>query len=300
VKRFVLVFVLISAIGPVVAIAPAAARSKVDVVAAFYPVAYAVERVGGGRVDVTNLTPAGAEPHDLELSPKQIDEILDARLVVVLGHGFQPAVERAADQRDGTTVTLFDELPQGAGKRTTRAGGAGSLDPHVWLDPVSMRAIVDRVRAALAKADPSGRAVYGRNAAAFEAELAALDRRYRSGLGNCTRDLIVTSHEAFGHLADRYGLREEGVAGLGPDAEPDAKRIAQLADLAKREDVTVVFTETLLSPRLARTLAQEVGVGTETLDPLEGLTDAQVARSATYTSVMDANLAKLERALGCS
>jgi len=280
--------------------AAASSRSKIDVVAAFYPVAYAVQRVGGDRVAVTNLTPAGAEPHDLELTPKQIDSVLDAKVVFVMGHRFQPAVEAAARQRDGATISLLDRLPIGANGKQVKEGDSQALDPHVWLDPVLMRSIVREVQSALAKADPQGARAYARNADAFVAQIDALDGRYRSGLADCRRHLIVTAHDAFGYLAREYGLRQEGVAGLSPDADPDPRRLAQLADLAKREDVKVIFTEQLLSPRIADTLAREVGVRTEVLDPLEGLTDAQVARGETYVSEMDANLTKLRRALACT
>jgi zinc transport system substrate-binding protein len=240
--------------------------------------------VGGDRVAVTNLTPAGAEPHDLELNPDQIDAVLDAKLLVELGRGFQPAVEQAAEQRDGTTVEL---LP------------SGTKDPHIWLDPVRMATIVRTVQRELTKVDPKGRAQYSRNAQRLRTELADLDARYRAGLAHCERSVIVTAHEAFGHLAKRYGLRQEGVAGLSPDAEPDAQRLGQLADLVKRLGITTVFTEELLSPRIADTLAREAGVTTATLNPLEGLTDRELKRGDDYLTVMDQNLAKLRAALGC-
>jgi zinc transport system substrate-binding protein len=279
---FVAVVVLASV---AVSAGAANAASRTKVVASFYPLAWAAQQIGGDRVDVTNLTPAGAEPHDLELNPDQIDEVLDAGLVVELGRGFQPAVEQAAAQRDGATVQL---LPH------------GTKDPHVWLDPVRMAAIVRTVQRELTKVDPKGRAVYARNAQKVLGDLAALDTRYRDGLAHCERDVIVTAHEAFGHLAKRYGLQQQGVAGLSPDAEPDAKRIAQLTDLVKRDGITTVFTEELVSPRIATTLAREAGVHTETLNPLEGLTDRELHRGDGYVSVMDANLAKLRSALGCS
>lgn len=273
----------------VVTTAPAAsagtAAPRTSVVASFYPLAWAAQQVGGDRVGVTNLTPAGAEPHDLELNPDQIDHVLDADLVIDLGRGFQPAVEQAAAQRSGRTAQL---LPRGA------------KDPHIWLDPVRMAGIVRTVQRDLAKVDPSGRALYAANARRVLAELRALDERYRAGLAHCTRDVIVTGHEAFGYLATRYGLRQEGVAGLSPDAEPDAKRIAQLTDLVKRTGTTTIFTEELVSPRIAQTLAREAGVKTETLDPLEGLTDRELRQGDDYVSVMDVNLKKLETALGCS
>jgi zinc transport system substrate-binding protein len=287
--------VLIGALGAIVVAAlvagpgstAAVAASRRSIVAAFYPIAYAAQRVGGAGVTVSNLTPAGAEPHDLELSPAQMDRMLDADAAFVMGRGFQPAVEKAAQQRDGVTVDVLDKLPRFA-------------DPHVWLDPVLMQEVVRTVQRGLTKADPKRARTYARNADTLVAELEGLDERFRAGLATCTRDLIVTAHEAFGHLARRYGLRQEGVAGIDPGAEPDARRIAQLADLVDKEGVTVVFTESLLSPRVADTLAREAGVKTETLDPLEGISEARQAAGDDYFSVMDTNLRKLRAALGCS
>jgi zinc transport system substrate-binding protein len=263
----------------------AQAATKTPVVASFYPIAWAAQQIGGNRVTVTNLTPAGAEPHDLELNPDQIDDVLDAKVVFELGHGFQPAVEQAAQQRNGPTVLL---LP------------AGTKDPHIWLDPVRMESIVRSVQRGLTKADPKSRATYAANAQRVRGELTALDQRYRTGLAHCARNVIVTGHEAFGHLAARYGLRQEGVAGLSPDAEPDAQRFGQLADLVKKTGTTTIFTEELVSPRIADTLARETGAKTETLNPLEGLTDHELSQGAGYLSVMDDNLVKLRGALGCS
>ncbi|HEX5588277.1 MAG TPA: zinc ABC transporter substrate-binding protein, partial [Acidimicrobiia bacterium] len=243
------------------------------------------------HVSVENLTPSGAEPHDLELSTDQRDAIDDAAVAFVLGGGFQPAVEAAAKTRDDPTVVLVDHL----GKR------GDAHDPHVWLDPALMIRIVDTVATALGRADPRHRADFDRRAAAVTAKLTALDTRYRDGLADCGHDTIVTSHEAFGHLASRYGLHQFGVAGLAPDAEPDARRLGQLADLVRARGITTVFTEDLVSPRIARTLAREAGgVKTEVLSPIETLTPAQRRAHDDYVSVMDANLAKLRVALDCT
>lgn len=274
----------------------AAATPRVEVVAAFYPLAWAAERVGGTRVSVRNLTPAGTEPHDLELTPDQRDDIEDADVVLVLGRGFQPAVEDAAASRDRGTVELLDRLPVTGSGRTVDDG----LDPHVWLDPGLMADIVDETAAALSAADPNGRAGYEARAAALRGELDALDARYSAGLAQCDRRLVVTAHDAFGYLAAAYDLQQEGVAGLSPDTEPDPKRLAALADLVERKGVTTIFTEELVSPKIARTLAREAGgLRTDTLNPLEGLTAKEIARGDDYVSVMDRNLARLRRALGC-
>ena len=268
------------------------ASGKVGVAAAFYPIAFAAERVGGARVDVANLTPVGAEPHDLELTPDQLDELLDARVAFVLGGDFQPAVEDAADRRDGLTVELLPEVV-GAGDERTE-------DPHVWLDPVLMAELVGEVERGLARTDRKGATTYRRNASELRGELAALDTRYRERLSGCSRDLLVTSHESFGHLASRYGLRQEGVAGLSPDAEPDPARLGELAQLARDQGVTTVFTEETVSPRIARTVAREAGgLRTEVLSPLESLTEKERDDGADYFTVMETNLDKIATALGC-
>lgn len=280
--------------------------ARLRVVASFYPVAFVAERVGGRRVVVTNLTPAGAEPHDLELTPRQRDQIEDADLVVVMGEGFQPAVEDAARARGGRTIRLLDALARDlvtAGGASVRRGVTADAharsDPHVWLDPHLMGRIVDEVTAALGRSAPARRAEFARNATALESELEILDDEFRSGLADCDRRVLVTAHEAFGYLAAAYGLRQEGVAGISPDAEPDARRLAELTDLVEREGVTTVFTESLVSPRVARTLAREAGVRTAVLNPIEGLNEREVRRAASYFTVMRSNLARLRAALGC-
>jgi zinc transport system substrate-binding protein len=278
----------------------AASDGKVGVAAAFYPVAFAAQQVGGKRVDVTNLTPAGAEPHDLELTSDQVDDLLDAKVAFVLGGGFQPAVEDAAARRDDGAVELLPKLVDTQGKKVAEEGEEGGVDPHVWLDPVLMSQLVGEVENGLAAADPKGATTYERNARALQDKLAALDARYRQRLTGCARDLLVTSHDAFGYLAMRYGLRQEGVAGLSPDDEPDAARLGELAELARDEGVTTVFTEETVSPRIARTLARDAGgLRTQVLSPLESLTKKERDAKANYFTVMDANLDKVANALGC-
>lgn len=299
----------------------AADDGRISVVASFAPLAEVAQRVGGARVAVTNLTAPGAEPHDLELTPSGVDALEDADLVVVLGRGFQPAIEEVAARRDGPTVVVLDALDVGPGEVADAHGhgdegddghdddgggdehgrdGEGVVDPHVWLDPTKTAAIVDLVEDALAEASPADRAAFTRNAATLRGELRALDAEFARGLADCERRLLVTAHAAFGWLAARYGLEQEAIAGLEPDQEPGAQRLAELADLARAEGVTTVFTETLVSAEVAETLAREAGgLRTAVLDPLEGFTEEQVAAGADYFSVMRRNLATLRAALGC-
>jgi zinc transport system substrate-binding protein len=260
------------------------------VVAAFYPLAEAAERIGGSHVRVVNLTPPGAEPHDYELTTKQAEIVLDADLVLLMGRGFQPAVERVARTRKrGVTVELLPRL-----RLTERA------DPHVWLDPVLMTAIAREIAGALDRVHPDEADDFASRRASYERRLTALNRRYEQGLESCRRRAIVTSHGAFGYMAHRYRLEQRAIAGVSPEAEPDPARLAALAELVRRERVTTIFTETLVSPRVGSTLAREAGAKTAVLDPIEGITDKDRRAGVDYVTIMDRNLATLRTALECS
>jgi len=268
---------------------------KLQVIASFYPVAEAAGRVAGARAEITNLTPAGTEPHDIELTPDQVDQLQDADLVLYLGGGFQPAIEKVVARRDRASVDLLQALPLEKGA----AEEGETSDPHFWLDPALMERAVERIQRALGDARPGDRAEIERNAAAYRGELRELDARYKTTLSTCRRRDLVTSHAAFHYLATRYGLSQEPIAGLSPETEPDPKRLAELTDLVRRRNATTVFYETLVSREVAETLARETGTRTAVLNPLEGLTSEQEGKGASYVSVMDENLAALKDALGC-
>jgi zinc transport system substrate-binding protein len=268
------------------------------VVAAFYPIQEAARKVGGEAVQVFNLTPPGAEPHDLELTPDGVARIQSADVVLYLGGGFQPALEDALSGAKGETVDLL------AGLRLLPPPGEAqeglSVDPHVWLAPRLYGEMVSEVAEALAKADPDSASTFRANAKAFEADIDRVDLQYQKGLAHCQRHTIVTSHEAFGYLANAYGLTQEPITGLSPEAEPGPARLAELKDLVQREGITTIFTEELVSPKVAQALAQEAGVQTKVLFTIEGLTPEEEAAGADYISLMIDNLSTLEKALDCS
>ncbi len=264
------------------------ADGRLLVVGGFYPLAEVARQVGGDLVDVRDLTPAGAEPHDLELTTDQVDLVEDADLVLYLGGGFQPAVASAAERAGGARL---DALV-----------GESGADPHVWLDPRGMGRIVERTRDALVDGldvDDDRAATMRTNASRYLRELEGLDAEMVSGLADCERRVIVTSHDAFGRLAARYDLEQIAIAGLAPEAEPDPRRLAELTDEIRDRDVTTVFSEALVSPEVAETLAREAGVRAAVLDPIEGLSEARRRAGEDYLSVMRANLVALRMALGC-
>jgi zinc transport system substrate-binding protein len=278
-----------------------------SVVASFYPLAEAAQQVGGDLISVQNLTPPGVEPHDLELAPDDIEAIATADVIVYLGGGFQPAVEDAISQaedaisqaEDAVTVDALEAVDTNEAPPSEAEEGL-TVDPHVWLDPGRYEEVVRTVADALSEADPANESTYDADADAYVAKIAALDDDFRAGLADCQRTTIVTSHEAFAYLAESYGLTEVGITGLSPEAEPSARRLAELKDLVEQEAITTIFAEELVSPRVAETLADEAGITVEVLDPLESLTDEQMAAGEDYLSVMRENLAILRGALDCS
>jgi zinc transport system substrate-binding protein len=278
-----------------------ASPGSIGVVASAYPLVEAAERVGGDLVSVRNLTPPGVEPHDLELAPDDLEALLSADLVLYVGGGFQPAVEEAAGEGEGRAVDVLSGVatlpPPGSGAEA--ADPQATVDPHVWLDPTRYATIVEEVADALSAVDPSNADSYRANAEAFAAELDALDAGIRAGLATCSSRTIVVSHAAFTYLADAYGLRQEAISGIAPESEPDPARLAELKEFVEREGITTVFTEELVPPEVAETLAREAGVATAVLDPLEGLTQAQLDAGEDYGSVMRRNLETLRGALDC-
>jgi zinc transport system substrate-binding protein len=285
----------------------------VRVATAFYPLQYVAERVGGTNIGVDNLTVPGQEPHDLSLTIRETAEIARADLVV-FEHGFQPAVDDAVETSaegavlDVTDVVALvpaedheshdDEHADDEGEHEDEHEGHdhGDVDPHFWLDPLRVANLGDAVADELADIDPEHADDYAANAADLRADLEALEASYAAGLTGCERDTVVVSHDAFGYLT-RYGLRFEPIAGLSPDAEPTPADLSRLQELIEEDGITTVFGERLAPPALVETLAEDAGVTTAVLDPIEGLTDE--TDDEDYLSLMEQNLEALRTANGC-
>jgi len=281
--------------------------SGVEVVASAYPFAYVAQEVGGDKISVDNLTSPGVEPHDIELTPRQVADLSDADLVVV-EHGFQPAVDNAVEQQEITGEQLLDvaevaHLQHTGAAEAEHAGEddhaeeEAELDPHIWLDPTNMVAITSAVADRLSELDPDNASGYQDNADRLTAELRELDRDFSEGLANCARRTVVTSHDAFRYLAMRYDLEMVPIAGLEPTQEPSPAQQAEITEAVRAEGVTTIFTEELVSPAVAESIADETGATIATLDPIEGLSEA--TSDEDYLSLMRANLAALQDANGC-
>jgi zinc transport system substrate-binding protein len=282
----------------------------IKVVAAMYPLEFVATSIGGNLVSVENFTPPGVEPHDLELTPSQIVTLDDADLLLYIA-GFQPALEEAAQQSapsnsldllslaDLNLLTATEDGHDHGAEENHADEEAHSdeemvSDPHVWLDPERLIVVAEAVAAKFSEVDPDNSSIFATNLAKFVAELEALDQKFLTGLASCERDLIVTSHAAFGYLADAYGLTQEAIAGLSPDSEPTPKRLNEISKEAKADGITTIFFETLASPKIAQTLADDLNIEAAVLDPLEGISEGQ-----TYFSIMESNLKAIQKALNC-
>ncbi len=293
---------------------------KLDVVASFYPLEFIAKSVGGDAVNVTTLTAPGVEPHDLELTPKQVGTIAGAKLVV-FEKGLQPAVDEAVAQnaKDAgfdvapaakleATGADFEEheeggaaTPTGTVPRPTVKAAAfteDALDPHFWLDPVRYAGVVQAVTDKLVEVDAAHADGYKERAKTLLGEVDKLDSEYKTGLESCKLKTFVTSHEAFAYLAKRYGLQMVGIAGFTPDAEPTPQRIREVQDIVRTQHVTTIFYEELVSPKVAESIARDVHVKTAVLSPIEGLSDAN--SQETYLSLMRENLQELRKANSCA
>lgn len=257
--------------------------SRRSVVTAFYPLTYIATAVAGEEADVSSVTPAGVEPHDIELTAAQVRKVSEADLLAYIGQGFQPALDKLVPEVANTLDVL-----------TVRPPGARTNDPHIWLDPILMAGITDTVADALSKIDASNAKTYRKNADELITRINELDDNFSNGLSRCDRRTIVTTHESFGHLADRFNLEQVGIAGIDPDQEPSARRLDEVANIVEAEDITTIFFETLLPEDLAETVAEETGAETAVLDPLES-----PPKTGDYISAMRANLAALRTAMGC-
>jgi zinc transport system substrate-binding protein len=265
---------------------------RLAIVASFYPLQFATQQVGGDFVAVTSLTRPGAEPHDIELTPRDVATVSRASLVVY-EKGLQGAVDQAVESEGGNRG--LDVAP--AAHLDLRLA-SGTTDPHFWLDPQRYSEVATVIAERLARIDPAHRVDYEKNAKVFEDKLTALSGEFTSGLASCQRKDIVTSHAAFAYLAKRFGMRQIAINGISPDQEPKAGALAAVSTYAKAHGVTTIYAETLASPAIAQTVAKETGARTSTLDPLEGLTERSSGKD--YFEVMRANLTALRAGQGCS
>lgn len=274
-------------------VAVPADSGRLRVAVSFYPIEEIVDNVGGDQVEVIELTPAGSEPHDLEMSPQTAAQLEQANVVFYLGHGFQPTVEKAIASLGGDVVKV-DLL-----NSVETIVEAGQVDPHIWLDPINMIAMTDDVASTLSTAHADGSTRFQAHAAAYSRQLAALADEFSAKLAHCQSRTVVISHRSFAYLTTRMDLDQLAIVGISPDEEPAPKRLQAVAESARRLGVSTVFSEARVSDGLASTVADEIDATTAALDPIESITSSELTAGASYISLQRANLAALVGGLRC-
>ncbi|MCL4374563.1 metal ABC transporter substrate-binding protein [Patescibacteria group bacterium] len=271
---------------------------RLKIVASFYPLYFFTSQIAGDNADVTDLVPAGAEPHDYEPTVGDIVNIDNSDVLVINGAGLEPWADRLHQELTDRKIAVV-AAGQPLADLSLKEDGRSQTDPHVWLDPVLAQQEVNLIAKALMARDPNHRSQYESNRMALVQKLEQLNRDFKQGLAHCQQKDVITSHAAFGYLARRYGLTQVAIQGINPDQEPSPRQLAQIVNLAKREKIRYIFFETLVSPRLADTLAREVGAKTLVFNPLEGLTQTEQATGLNYFTVQQNNLSHLRTALQC-
>lgn len=283
------------------------AKKKLSVMASFYPMYDFTQKIGGGKVKVTNMVPSGMEPHDWEPAASDIVALEQADVFVYSGAGIEHWVEdvlNSLEHKDLVTVEASEGITLREGHHHHGAEDADEhhhdetgYDPHVWIAPMNAKQQMENIKNALVKADPANQDYYESNYIMWSAECDKLDQEYEDALSGVSPKDIVVSHEAFGYLCDAYGLHQLGIQGIEPDSEPDPGRMAEIQDFVTEHSVKVIFSEELVSPKVAQAIADATGAKVNVLSPLEGLSDEQQAAGDDYFAVMRQNLDALKEAL---
>lgn len=304
-KLFILFGVVVAVLGVFVLIAAKvrqnsapAGSEPIKIAVSFYPLAEFAQNVGGEKVSVVNIVPSGVEPHDFEPTPQDIAKVYSSQIFVYNGSGFDPWAEKIAPELEKRGVSIVNMTKQFNLLEGTNEH-AEKFDPHIWLDPVLAKKEVEIIRDMLKSVDPENAAVYDMNAGQYIKKLSGLDEKYKSGLGSCEIRDAVASHAAFGYLSKRYNLNVVNIAGLSPEEEPSPKKIAEIAKFVRSKNIKYIFFETLVSPKIAETIAREAGAETLVFNPIEGLTEGDLASGKNYISLMEENLVNLRKALLC-
>jgi manganese/iron transport system substrate-binding protein len=249
-----------------------------------------VQQVGGDRVQVSTLIPDGSDPHTYEPPPSQVAKLSQAKLVVMNGLHLEAGLEKTIRENVSSSATLL-ELAAGLATIQETEGD----NPHLWLDVENGMTYVERIRDALASIDPAGADVYRANAESYLAELRTLDEDVTAAVDSIPSEnrKLVTFHDAYPYLAQRYGLEIVGFVVESPGKEPSAKEVADLTQAIEDEGVPAVFTEPQFSARVLELAADDAGVEVCTLYSGAFSDDVQ-----SYVDLMRFNAAELARCLG--
>lgn len=280
-------------------------NNKLEVYTSFYPMYDFAVKVGGDKIHVTNLVPAGVEPHDWEPSTTDMVNLENADILIYNGAGMEHWIEQVSTSLENKKLVMVEaskgiSLLEGGHdeeEEPSEEAEEGGYDPHVWLSIKNARLEMENIKNALVEADKENASYYEANYKTYAEKFDVLDKEFTDTLTPLTNKSIVVAHKAFAYLCADYGLTQVPIEGLAADSEPDAKRMAEIIEFAESNNVKTIFFEELVSPKVAETIASEIGAATEVLNPIEGLTEEQVSGGEDYLSIMEQNLNALKKAL---
>ena len=272
-------------------------KGKIKIYTSVYPLYDFTKKIGGDKVDVTNLVPAGTEPHDWEISTSDIINLENADMLIYNGAGIENWTDKVISTLENKDI-VYVKTSQGLDihkiddkdNKESKEHNHGTYDPHTWLSIKNAKQEMENIKNALVKYDPNNANYYEDNYEKYSKKFDELDEKYSDTLGKIKNKTIIVSHEAFGYLCEEYDINQQGIEGLAPDSEPDPARMSQIIKFAKKNNVKTIFFEELVSPKVAKTIAKEINAKTEVLNPLEGLSEEQINKGEDYFSIMEKNL----------
>ena len=287
---------------------PAPKADRLTVAASFYPIAEIVQRVGGDDVQLLALTAPGVEPHDSELSAKQLDELSKSDIVFYIGGGFQPDLEKAIASLPKSTVVIdllksvdviASEDDHSKEESDGHNHGNSDTDPHVWLDPANMVKMSVVVSQEIAKAQTDLTSSLNERQTKYANELIEVGTLMDTTFASCERKELVSAHDAFTYFTKRANLIPVPISGVDPENEPSAKELEATAKIAQDRNVATVFFEEVLPKAFADTVAKTIGASVDSINAVETISQSDLDAGVTYSSIMKSNITKVATALGC-
>lgn len=276
---------------------------KLRVVASFYPLYEFLKNITGDKAELSTLIPNGIEPHDWEPSANDILRLKESDIFVYNGAGMEPFVDKLIDSGEYNNVR-FVETTKGIDLIQTNDKHQKSDDqtvynPHVWLDPILAKHQVMMIKDAIITADPNNRKYYEDNANVYGAKLDELNLKIQTELSDCKKDTFMPFHDAYSYFANRYGLQVFPLSGVSPESEVTATDLREFVDFIQKNEIKTIYSEEMVDPKLANTLAEEANAQVLIFSPLEGLTDEEMMDGITYLDKMSENVQNLKIGLEC-
>ncbi|MCF6331613.1 MAG: metal ABC transporter substrate-binding protein [Sulfurimonas sp.] len=279
-------------------------KSKPNVVVSTFALYDSAKYIAGDSLNISMILPFGADAHNFELTPKIMSKIEDSSLFVFSGASLEPWIARIPSKN---SVDMSKHV-----KLITLTGGGcddenhkdhknhyneNFVDPHYWLDLKNMINITKVLQEEFTKILPKNKELFQKNADKRIDTLSRLDEKYKQQFNSCKKNVIVVNHNAFSYLSKNYGFEVEALSGLSPQMIPSPKNIKHIHEAIKEHNITTIFFESFVSDKIIKSIAKDLDIKVDVLQPLGNITKDEVGKS--YIDIMDTNIQKITKALEC-